>query len=296
MAVYFLTGTLGAGKTLASVGKIRDALKEGRRVCTNLDLYPEKMLARGSRATVVRLPDKPRLCDLQGIGFGCDEKDYTGKRFGLIVLDELGTWFNTRNWSDKERLPVIDWFLHARKYRWDVIFIVQDIEAVDKQLRSALCEHFVRVRRLDRYMVPLLGTVAKWCGGTMPMPQIHAATVYYGERADPVCKVEKWWYRGKELYDAFETGQVFVSGQELVGEQLLDMRAAYTMLSPWHVAGRYSTARQSRWPEIASEAARWGILMPLVVWAIVVCAVTGRRLTDVMVEAGLASRRKDALG
>ena len=37
MAVYFITGKLGSGKSIAAVGKIRDYLNEGRAVATNLD-------------------------------------------------------------------------------------------------------------------------------------------------------------------------------------------------------------------------------------------------------------------
>lgn len=239
MAVYFLTGSLGAGKTLAAVGRIRDALVAGRRVATNLDIWPEHLVGRSNRTCLTRLPDKPRLVDMQGLGFGCDDPDYTGKKFGLIVLDELGTWFNTRTWQDKERLPVIDWFLHARKYRWDVIFIVQNIESIDAQLRLALCEHLVRVRRLDRFMVPLLGPLARMLGFKLPMPQIHVASVYYGLTIDKAMHVERWWYRGTELYRGYDTGQVFASGHELLGGNMVDMRASATMLSRWHLHGRY---------------------------------------------------------
>src|SRR5262245_55548026 len=103
MSVYFVTGKLGAGKTLAAVGRIRDAIWNKRRVATNLDLFMEHLCGPQSRTTITRLPDKPRLCDLEALGYGCEEADYTGKRFGLIVLDELGSWFNSRSWNDKER-------------------------------------------------------------------------------------------------------------------------------------------------------------------------------------------------
>jgi len=38
MAVYVVTGKLGAGKTLVAVGKIQDKIVSGCRVATNLDL------------------------------------------------------------------------------------------------------------------------------------------------------------------------------------------------------------------------------------------------------------------
>ncbi len=45
----------------------------------------------------------------------------------LVVLDECGTWLNTREWQDKSRQNLIDWMLHSRKKGWDIILIVQDL-------------------------------------------------------------------------------------------------------------------------------------------------------------------------
>nr|WP_240297107.1 zonular occludens toxin domain-containing protein [Escherichia coli] len=58
--------------------------------------------------------------------------------------------------GDKDRQPVIDWFLHARKLGWDIIFLIQDISIMDKQARLALAEHVVYCRRSDKLNIPLL--------------------------------------------------------------------------------------------------------------------------------------------
>ena len=135
MAVYFITGKLGAGKTLCAVGRIKEYLQTGRTVATNLDLQLDNMFPETSKQSAIRLPDKPRLSDFEDLGKGCIEEDES--KYGLIVLDELGTWFNSRNWRDKGRLDVIDWFLHARKMHWDIFFIVQSIDSLDGQLVNA---------------------------------------------------------------------------------------------------------------------------------------------------------------
>ena len=44
MAVYVVTGKLGAGKTLVAVGKIKDKLNQGCKVATNLDLNLDKLI------------------------------------------------------------------------------------------------------------------------------------------------------------------------------------------------------------------------------------------------------------
>ena len=125
MAVYVVTGKLGAGKTLVAVGKIKDKLNQGCKVATNLDLNLDKLIGENAKATrCYRIPDKPVLADLESIGTGTDS--YDENKNGLLVLDECGTWFNARSWNDKSRQDVINWFLHARKLGWDIIFLIQD--------------------------------------------------------------------------------------------------------------------------------------------------------------------------
>lgn len=44
MPVYFVQGKLGSGKTLAGIHRIQEALNQGRRVATNIDLRLEKLI------------------------------------------------------------------------------------------------------------------------------------------------------------------------------------------------------------------------------------------------------------
>lgn len=225
MPVYFVTGKLGSGKSLCAVGKIKDYLDAGRRVATNLNLYLEELLPSSDKQIVTRLPDKPTIFDLESIG--CGTESYDEDQHGLIVLDECGTWFNSRGWADKSRQPVIDWFLHARKLGWDIIFIVQNISIMDKQARDTLCEYLVICKRLDRLRF-----------GPFKLPKIHSARVIYGDSpTDP--KVQRWMYQAKNLYTAYDTKQVFVSP---------DMPSAvglHSVLSAWHLKGRYETKQPS---------------------------------------------------
>ncbi|AOE85534.1 zonular occludens toxin domain-containing protein [Pseudomonas sp. TCU-HL1] len=257
MAVYFVTGRLGSGKSLACVDKIREYLAAGRRVATNLDLHLDEMFTL-HKATATRLPDKPRPQDMEALGEGYqaeDPRDYDEKRFGLIVLDECGTWLNTREWNDKERRKLIDWFLHARKLRWDVMFLIQDIESCDAQIVRSLCEHLVICRRLDRFKV--MG---------IKLPRMHIANVYYGRTAE--VRVEKWMYRGEDLFNCYDTRQVFRDSTLFTDNGPVDMRAPYTMLSGWHLKGRYLEPDK---PKLPWRQKLLGLLLlPLVVtWMLV---------------------------
>lgn len=234
MAVYIVTGKLGSGKTLACVGRIRDALLQGRKVATNLDLNLEKLLpSRAGRkhpVTCYRLPDKPSVPDLEAIGLGCEDIDES--RYGLIVLDELGTWLNTRTWADKTRQSVIDWLLHSRKKGWDVYFIIQNVGMIDKQVRDGIAEYHAACKRLDRIRIPFVGGLLQAMGFKGLLPKLHISTVRYGMDRDALV-ADRWTYRGKGLYDAYDTRQVFTDR---------DM-SVFSYLSPWHLQGRYEQPR-----------------------------------------------------
>lgn len=230
MAVYIVTGKLGNGKTLCSVGRIRDYLQKGARVATNLDLKLHNMFGRKARnMEVIRIPDKPSIYDLECIGKGY-EGPYDESKFGLLVLDECGTWFNSRNWNDKTRQAVNDWFLHARKLRWEVLLIVQDVEILDSMARRAIAEHTVFCRRLDRVRIPLISPLIKMVTTfNLTLPRIHRAKVCYGiSPTDLVTDV--WVYRGNDLFACYDTDQLFLESYS---------SGPYCYLSPWHLYGRY---------------------------------------------------------
>ena len=133
--IEFVTGGLGDGKSLYCVSRIKDALAAGRRVATNYNLNLEAVCrAENKWARVVRVPDAPSVSDLRALGLGSTEP----KKKGLLVLDELGTWFNARDFANKGRAEVIKYCIHLRKKRWDVLFIVQDFTMVDKQIRGGM--------------------------------------------------------------------------------------------------------------------------------------------------------------
>lgn len=278
MAIYIVTGKLGSGKTLSAVGKAFDYLRKGKRVATNIDLYPEAVLRKTKRnVDVTRIPDKPRVQDFEALGTadGKSVDEYNEEDFGLLLLDELGSWLNTRAWNDPERRELIEWFIHARKYHWDVILIVQDVSMIDKQVRDALCEHLVLCRRLDRLMVPIVGRLVKLLTGyRLNLPKMHQARVFLGENEQSGIKVDTWWYRGREYYKAYRTGQVFKHDNLLFNGVDVDMRASYSVLSPWHLVGRYATATSLS--EQLKRAGRWLVLQPVGVIVRVAAWASGR--------------------
>lgn len=227
MSVYCVTGKLGNGKTLVTVGRIRDALKQGLRVATNLDIDLKAMFGKDAKnINFVRLPDKPTIEDFEAIGKGFDG-EYDESKFGLLVLDECGTWFNSRNWQDKSRKAVNDWMLHARKLRWHLYIIIQDISILDSQARDAICELLVTCRRLDNLRVPFIAPLFKLLlGVNLKLPRIHRAKVTY---ADGLLS-DVWTYRGNDLFSCYATDQMFLQNYP---------HGTHSLLTPWHLYGRF---------------------------------------------------------
>jgi len=222
MAVYSVEGKLGTGKTKFCVWRAQDALLEGRRVASNVDLQTHKLTPH-KRTTYIRLPDKPTAHDLNAMGHGNPES-YEEDRNGILILDELGTWLNSRSFQDAGRASLIDWLIHARKHGWDVYLIVQDAGMIDKQVREALIEYACRCVRMDKVRIPLIGKflgafVTRW--GYLPRFHLTTARVGYGTNA---VIAERWAYRGNELHAAYDTRQVFSANYP---------HGCHSVLPPW---------------------------------------------------------------
>jgi len=207
MAVYSVEGKLGTGKTKFAVWRASEALAAGRRVASNVDLDLAN-ISPGKRVSYVRIPDKPTADDLLAAGHG-NPDTYDEERNGVMILDELGTWLNSRSFQDKSRAPLLDWLIHARKYGWDVYLIVQDANMIDRQVREALIEYQCRCVRLDKVRIPMIGSLLGLAGGRWGyLPRMHVVTARVGYGTGAVV-AERWTYRGDHLHSCYDTRQVF---------------------------------------------------------------------------------------
>lgn len=244
MAVYIVQGKLGTGKTKYCVGKLREALAKGRRAATNLDIKMEHLCSVQSRASVIRVPDKPTASDLLTMGHG-NPDSYDEDKNGVLVLDELGSWLNSRQFQDKGRSALIDWLIHARKYGWDCYLIVQHLNMIDKQVRDALAEYVVRTIRADKMRIPMVGNFLpdRWAR----MPRFHIARI--GLSDAPGLTVDREWFRGDDLHQSYDTRQVFRDDPEA---------RCYSYLSAWHLVGRFQPVQAPRtlWQRLTTSPPR----------------------------------------
>lgn len=222
MAVYSVEGKLGTGKTKFTVWMAQNALLAGRRVASNVDLKTE-LLVSYKKTSYVRIPDKPTAFDLEAMGHGNPET-YDEDRNGLLILDELGTWLNSRSFQDKGRASVIDWLIHARKHGWDVYLIVQDQNMIDKQVRDALIEYQCRCMNLSKIRIPIVGRLLSVFHERLGyLPRMHSVTARTGYGANALV-ADRWMFKGDDLHAAYDTRQIFTDKYD---------KGAHSVLPPW---------------------------------------------------------------
>lgn len=237
MPVYVVTGKLGTGKGKYCIWKMRDALQQGKRVATNFDLFLEHMLPEQSKMTACRVPDKPTAEDLDAIGHGNPDASYDEEKNGVLVLDELGSWLNSRTFGGPERAALIDWLIHARKKGWDVYLIVQNLDMIDKQVRQGLAEYVVKCLRADKIKLPVVGSLLGKMG---KMPKFHIANMSMADI--PGVVIDRDWFKGSDLHAAYDTLQIFrtwhrdPSDPRFAEEKYV---GPFSYLSAWHLKGRF---------------------------------------------------------
>lgn len=146
-------GTPGSGKTYDAVKKILENLRRGRVVCTNIDGMDDPICQRLIKDRL-NIPDDE--FDKQFIFLSRDDvesfwiprKVNAGTEMeyetliapagSLIVLDEVHKNFSNRDWSSDKNKGFAEWASTHRHQGYDVMLITQDIEKVDKHVRSLL--------------------------------------------------------------------------------------------------------------------------------------------------------------
>lgn len=235
MTDFAVTGKKRSGKGLFCAGLIRDALRDGRRVATNMDINLAALVGPWHKGTIIRLPDTPTADDMDALGLGYEGEGIDEEKNGIIVLDECSKFFNARQWGDKGRQPLLDWLIHSGKLRWHVYYQMQGLEQVDKQLRSTQIEYHIAVKRTDRWPIPGVTALGKLIGLDIRFPKMHLGIFKHGCDRDSLV-VDRKFYRAKDLYAAYDTEQRFLDRDHPAAVGM------HTVLSNWHTDGRYLPA------------------------------------------------------
>lgn len=225
-----VTGKLGAGKGLCSIGRMLDYLNRGKPVVTNMDIFPEQFKDKYNKdIRIFRVPDHPSADDIKMCGMGNDTKD--PEENGVAILDELATWFNSHDWNSKEAKQLNDLLVHLRKLGWDGLFQVQSIESMNSQARRNIITSEARCVKVRKIHIPIVSFLIRQVIGKAPkLPRslmFHSMTMTCLENG---LVEEKLKYRGVELHKYYDTSQIFDEHYS---------HGTFCYLTPWHLVGRY---------------------------------------------------------
>ena len=133
------TGTPGSGKSYHIVDDMISHLKIGGVVVTNLELdlknilkYHPKLTQKDLDERLIILPNEcitPKL--LYNLSFQHKNNPYAR----LLVIDEAGDLFNTREWNNSNRPAWLKFFRMHRHLRYNCILVSQHRKMLDKQIQ-----------------------------------------------------------------------------------------------------------------------------------------------------------------
>jgi len=291
-----LCGKRGSGKSLGAVDKAGSYLKAGRAVATNINLNIEYLVPAFNKTRWYRVPDWPSAQDLAALPLGNrflewkeGEADpvmlpgYDEKYNGLLLLDEVATFLNAREWNGNGRQEFISWLAQSRKYGWDLLLIAQSVGMVDKQVRDSFIDVQGTVRNMEKMAVPVLSPIVKYfTGQPLHFPKMHFVALKYGFHPDAAIS-DRWFWRGSELYKAYNTLQR-ISG--ITGQQGTSIG-----LSAWEMKGRH----MNKW-DLRRQMAAGGLVLGLLIafpsgyWAAVKKGSMEKPLEVVQVDDGVKVR------
>lgn len=146
--IWLYSGTPGSGKSLYSCYRIFFWLKIGRRVIANYDLDFDVCPVRHPSRFTYKSNFEITPDYLMNYAKENHKPGVEGQT--LIVIDEAGILFNSRDWSAVDRSRWIEFFSQHRKYGFDIILISQNDRMLDRQIRGFI-ESEYKFRNISNY-------------------------------------------------------------------------------------------------------------------------------------------------
>lgn len=143
--IELYSGTPGSGKSFHATLRCYDALRwAGANVISNFPINLEKIKKVKGKHIFLNNHDLTvdYLINFHRLYHKPHKEAQT-----LLVIDEAGIKFNSRNWQDKDRLKWLDFFSQHRKFGYEIILISQSDLMLDKQIRA-----FIEVEHIHRSM------------------------------------------------------------------------------------------------------------------------------------------------
>jgi len=212
--IAYFVGSVGSGKSYHATKEIVEVMRKGSHVYTNIPLDAVYMEKHG-------LTDRYNLLDDDDLGDmlkgeyqyenapSPNSAEFTkwkplpnGTRTtpNFIVLDELGTFLNARDWkkTDEQTREFFKWLKEVRHHNCRAILIEQHFDNMSAQIRR-LSEHVVHHRSLDQWQI--------WGITPIPAPVTICHLVRHSKGKEKAISTE-YIFRGEyyPAYDSFGRG------------------------------------------------------------------------------------------
>ncbi len=156
--IYLYSGTPGSGKSLHTAKIIYDYCnaRRDRLIFSNFEVdtskfrHPERYIYIDNYNLDVSILEK------RAIEFFQNHKRREGSL--VLILDECQILFNSRSWSDKNRMGWLTFFSQHRKFCYDVYLISQYDIMIDKQFRTLIEYEYIH-RKVTN--IGFIGTLLK---------------------------------------------------------------------------------------------------------------------------------------
>lgn len=217
--ISFYSGTPGSGKSLHVAILIEEWLRSGKNVIANFDFRDDlvkKPLLRRRKGSFVYIPNEqyldpsfdPVACLVGFHGnFHKVLKDGTvPEGQTLLIFDEGGVLFNSRDWQTKYRVRWLWFFSQHRKFGYEIIVISQSERQIDRQVRANFEYEYVH-KRVGNFKA--FGRFLEICAGGRLFCYVVR---WYGIRGQDG-RVHAAFFRGRgKYYRMYNTSGIFAGG------------------------------------------------------------------------------------
>lgn len=238
---YVVTGTRGSGKGAYSVLRIKEALEEGRRVATNMQLFMNHIGDDETHYNVSRLPDFPTGNFLYQLGkayeFDSNKPEtMDASKEGLMILDEAFLYLSTAKHKDFDAL--VKYLVLSRKLGWNILIVCQNKDQLQDTIYRSLADKLIICRDNVNFRIPYLTNILNKLGFDSFIKDSHSAFIFSG-RSELDDVEEEVPFKNRPHRLSYATGQLFTDQSEYLSDKFVDMRAVYTYLPSLYLSGNY---------------------------------------------------------
>lgn len=209
MTIKLYTGTPGSGKSFCSIELITDYLCQKKDVIANFALnFSPKQKKKGWEERFHYWPNE--TITINNLVEHAIQNNYIGKRLEgqcLVVIDEAGGRFNSRDFQQHDRMEWLDFFSQHAKLGFDFLLVAQMDRMIDRQIRGLIETEYIH-RKINNF------GVFKF----LPLKVFVQVEYWYVLRQR--VKAEYYFFRKKtaNMYDRYKMFSGFKLSDELLAK------------------------------------------------------------------------------